>query len=64
MTTEIPAKQEALDLIQTLREDASWAEIMDAIYMRQRLEWAEQEEAECQLYTQEEVEEYIKKWLP
>ncbi len=66
MTTDTQvesAKQAALSLIAKMRDDATWSDIMDALYMRLRIARAEQEEAEGKLYTQAEVEAYVKKWV-
>ncbi len=66
MTTDTQvesAKQAALSLIAKMRDDATWGDIMDALYMRLRIARAEQEEAKGKLYTQAEVEAYVKKWV-
>ncbi len=65
MTTdsqEESAKQAALTLIKGMRDDVTWDDIIDALYVRQKIEQAEQEIAAGRGISHDKVEEIARTW--
>jgi len=56
------AKKAALSLIKGMRDDATWDDIIDALYVRQKIELAEQEIAAGRGIPQDKVEEIARTW--
>ena len=50
-------------ILRDLPDDASLDDVVEAIYLRQRLTRADQEIEEEQTFSQEEVDDYVKKIL-
>lgn len=57
------AKQEALELIETLPEDASLEDIQYHLYVRQKIEAGLQDVEQGRLLSDREVERRMAKWL-
>lgn len=57
------AKQEALKLIETLPEDASFEEIQYHLYVRQKIEAGLRDVEAGNVLSHEEVERRMVKWL-
>jgi len=68
MTTETgattpPTKDVVRAILKALPDDATLDDVVEAIYLRKRLARADCELAEGKIFTQEEVEEFARKWL-
>ncbi len=65
MTTDLQAesaKHAALTLIKGMRDDVTWDDIIDALYVRQKIEQAEQEIAAGRGIPHDKVEEIARTW--
>ena len=60
MTTE---KENILEMIKELPNDVSMEDIIEAIYVRQKIEKKLKDSKECRLFTHEEAKERLAKWL-
>lgn len=60
MTTE---KENILEMIKTLPNDVSMEDIIEAIYVRQKIEKGLKDSEEGKLFTHEEAKEHLAKWL-
>ena len=60
MTTE---KENILEMIKTLPNDISMEDIIEAIYVRQKIEKGLKDSEEGKLFTHEEAKERLAKWL-
>ncbi len=60
MATE---KENILKMIQNLPDDISMEDIIEAIYIRKKIEEGLKDSKEEKLYTNEEVKERLEKWL-
>ena len=60
MTTE---KENILEMIKELPNDVSMEEIIEAIYVRQKIEKGLKDSEEGYLFTHEEAKERLAKWL-
>ncbi len=58
-----PTKQIVRAILKALPDDATLDDVVEAIYLRQRLARADRELKEGKTCTQEEVEELAKTWL-
>lgn len=56
-------KQEIIEMIQTLPDDAGYDEIMARIYFKQSVERSLQQIDEGKTLTHEEVKERLSKWI-
>ena len=57
------AKQEMLRMLDTLPDDASWEDLQESIYVRERIERALREVDEGKVIDQEEIEVRMRAWL-
>ncbi len=60
MATE---KEDILKMIQNLPDDISMEDIIEAIYVRKKIEKGLKDSKEGKLYTNEEAKERLAKWL-
>ncbi len=60
MATE---KESILEMIKNLPDEVSMEDIIEAIYVRQKIEKGLKDSEEGNLYTHEEARELLKKWL-
>ena len=60
MATE---KENIIEMIKSLPDDVSMEDIIEAIYVRQKIEKGLKDSEERNLYTHEEARELLKKWL-
>jgi len=60
MATE---KQSIIEMIKSLPDDVSMEDIIEAIYVRQKIEKGLKDSEEGNLYSHEEARELLKKWL-
>jgi len=60
MTTE---KEHILEMIKNLPNDVSMEDIIEAIYVRQKIEKGLKDSKEGRLFTNEEAKERLAKWL-
>jgi len=60
MATE---KENIIEMIKSLPDDASMEDIIEAIYVRKKIEKGLKDSEEGKLYTHEEARELLKKWL-
>lgn len=60
MATE---KESIIEMIKSLPDDVSMEDIIEAIYVRQKIEKGLKDSEEGNLYTHEEAKELLKKWL-
>ncbi len=60
MATE---KECIIEMIKNLPDDVSMEDIIEAIYVRQKIEKGLKDSEEGNLYTHEEARELLKKWL-
>jgi len=60
MTTE---KEKIIEMIENLPDDISMEDIIEAIYVRKKIEKGLKNSEEGNLYTHEEAKEFLKKWL-
>ena len=60
MATE---KETIIEMIKGLPDDVSMEDIIEAIYVRQKIEKGLKDSEEGNLYTHEEARELLKKWL-
>ena len=56
-------KQEIRDLLKRLPEDCTLEDVQYHLYVRQKIERGLQDVKEGRVYTQEEVEKMMSKWL-
>jgi len=57
------AKEEVLKMLERLPEDSSFEDIQYHIYVREKIERGLEDVAEGRLYSQEEVELRMARWL-
>ncbi len=60
MTSE---KENIIQMIKNLPEDINTEDIIEAIYVRNKIEKGLKDSKEGRVYTQEEAKEILKKWL-
>lgn len=60
MATE---KENIINMIKDLPDDVSMEDIIEAIYVRQKIEKGLKDSEEGKIYTHEEAKELLKKWL-
>jgi len=60
MATE---KENIIEMIKNLPDDISMEDIIEAIYVRKKIEKGLKDSEEGNLYTHEEAKELLKKWL-
>ncbi len=60
MATE---KENIIEMIKGLPDDISMEDIIEAIYVRKKIEKGLKDSEEGNLYTHEEAKELLKKWL-
>jgi len=60
MATE---KENILQMIKNLPDDVSMEDIIEAIYVRKKIEKGLKDSEEGRLYSHEEAKEILKKWL-
>ena len=60
MATE---KQSIIEMIKSLPDDVSMEDIIEAIYVRQKIDKGLKDSEEGNLYSHEEARELLKKWL-
>ena len=60
MATE---KESIIEMIKNLPDEVSMEDIIEAIYVRQKIEKGLKDSEEGNLYTHEEARELLKKWL-
>jgi predicted transcriptional regulator len=60
MATE---KESIMEMIKNLPDDISMEDIIEAIYVRKKIEKGLKDSEEGNLYTHEEAKELLKKWL-
>jgi predicted transcriptional regulator len=60
MATE---KENIIEMIKSLPDDVSMEDIIEAIYVRKKIEKGLKDSKEGNLYTHEEAKELLKKWL-
>lgn len=60
MATE---KENIIEMIKSLPDDISMEDIIEAIYVRKKIEKGLKDSEEGNLYTHEEAKELLKKWL-
>ncbi len=60
MATE---KENIINMIKDLPDDVSMEDIIEAIYIRQKIEKGLKDSEEGRVYTHEEAKELLKKWL-
>ena len=60
MATE---KENVIEMIKNLPDDISMEDIVEAIYVRKKIEKGLKDSEEGNLYTHEEAKELLKKWL-
>ncbi len=60
MATE---KENIIEMLKNLPDDVSMEDIIEAIYVRKRIEKGLKDSEEGNLYTHEEAKELLKKWL-
>jgi len=60
MATE---KENIIEMIKSLPNDVTMEDIMEAIYVRQKIEKGLKDSKEGRLYTHEEAKERLAKWL-
>ena len=60
MATE---KENIIEMIKTLPNDVSMEDIIEAIYIRQKIQKGLKDSEEGRLFTHEEAKERLKKWL-
>jgi predicted transcriptional regulator len=57
------AKQEVMELLKGLPDDSTLEEIQYHLYVRQKVQRGIQDVEEGRIYTQEEVEKRMEKWV-
>jgi len=57
------AKQEVMELLKGLPDDSTLEEIQYHLYVRQKVQRGIQDVEEGKIYTQEEVEKRMEKWV-
>ena len=57
------AKQEVMELLKGLPDDSTLKEIQYHLYVRQKVQRGIQDVEEGRVYTQEEVEKRMEKWV-
>ncbi|HEU4453019.1 MAG TPA: hypothetical protein VFR81_08160 [Longimicrobium sp.] len=62
-TATTTAKEEVIEMLQRLPDDVTLDDIDYSIFMLQKAKLARQAIADGDVYTQEEVEERLSKWL-
>lgn len=60
MATE---KENIINMIKDLPDNVSMEDIIEAIYVRQKIEKGLKDSEEGRIYTHEEAKEHLKKWL-
>lgn len=60
MATE---KENIINMIKNLPENVSMEDIIEAIYVRKKIEKGMKDSEEGRVYTHEEAKEILKKWL-
>ncbi len=60
MATE---KENIIEMLKNLPDDVSMEDIIEAIYVRKKIEKGLKDSEEGNLYTHEEAKELLKKWL-
>jgi len=60
MATE---KENIIEMIKSLPNDVTMEDVMEAIYVRQKIEKGLKDSKEGRLYTHEEAKERLAKWL-
>ena len=60
MATE---KENIINMIKDLPDDVSMEDIIEAIYVRQKIDKGLKDSEEGRVYTNEEAKELLKKWL-
>ncbi len=60
MATE---KENIIEMLKNLPDDISMEDIIEAIYVRKKIEKGLKDSEEGNLYTHEEAKELLKKWL-
>ncbi|TFG10822.1 MAG: hypothetical protein EU535_08010 [Promethearchaeota archaeon] len=60
MATE---KENIIEMIKNLPDDINKEDIIEAIYVRQKIEKGLKDSEEGRIYTNEEAKELLKKWL-
>ena len=56
-------KENIIEMIKTLPNDVSMEDIIEAIYVRQKIEKGLKDSEEGKLYTHEEAKQRLSKWL-
>ena len=56
-------KEDIIEMIQALPDDVSVEDIMEAIYVRKKIERGLKDSEEGELYTHEEAKERLARWL-
>ena len=56
-------KEDIIEMIQALPDDVSVEDIMEAIYVRKKIEKGLNDSEEGELYTHEEAKERLARWL-
>jgi predicted transcriptional regulator len=56
-------KENIINMIKDLPDDVSMEDIIEAIYVRQKIEKGLKDSEEGRIYTHEEAKELMKKWL-
>ena len=56
-------KENIIEMIKNLPEDISLEDIIEAIYVRQKIEKGLKDSKEGNIYTHEEAKERLEKWL-
>jgi hypothetical protein len=63
MMDMVSSKKEVQDLLKNLPEDSSMDDIIDAIYVRQKIMKGLHDSEKGNVFSQEEAKEIIEKWL-
>ena len=63
MNTQTKIKDEVISLIQKLPDNSSLEDIMEYLYVKQKILKGRKQLETGQFYTHEEAKEMIKKWL-
>ena len=63
MDINITEKENILQMIKNLPDNVSMEDIIEAIYVRKKIEKGLKDSKEGRLYSNEEAKEILKKWL-
>ncbi len=58
-----PPKQAVLQFVKRLKEDVTYEDIMDGVYVLEKIQRAEKQLDEGKFFTHEEVKKKLSKWL-